>query len=218
LRGRIVLSLKPKNKENQACSEPLNKGDINMNEIHSMVGPVSNPTQSKEIDKLAKDLAKAQSEMGKVIKGSTNPFHKNKYGDLTACLDASLPHLNKNNISLVQGTDMVDDKFFVTSTLLHSSGQWILSKIYIPLTKLDAQGVGSATTYGRRYLLSAVCGLGQEDDDGNSISKLGAKAGLAHTPAMAKSPKNVSPKITTTATTRKPVPATVNKGGSNART
>jgi hypothetical protein len=34
--------------------------------------------------------------------------------------------------------------------------------------KVDGQGVGSSTTYLRRYSLAAVCGIAQEDDDGNS--------------------------------------------------
>ena len=39
------------------------------------------------------------------------------------------------------------------------------------MAKIDAQGVGSAITYGRRYGLAAMAGIAQKDDDGNSISK-----------------------------------------------
>jgi hypothetical protein len=56
--------------------------------------------------------------------------------------------------------------------LIHDSGQWIKSKIRIPLTnKKDAQEIGSACTYGRRYGLAAMVGLAQVDDDGNSNVK-----------------------------------------------
>ena len=41
----------------------------------------------------------------------------------------------------------------------------------MPVTKADAQGIGSTITYGRRYGLSAICGIAQYDDDGNSVSK-----------------------------------------------
>ena len=54
---------------------------------------------------------------------------------------------------------------------MHSSGQWIRSKVKLPLAKVDAQGVGSAITYGRRYGLSSMVGIAQFDDDANSIRK-----------------------------------------------
>jgi hypothetical protein len=34
----------------------------------------------------------------------------------------------------------------------------------------DAQGIGAATTYLRRYSLAAMAGVTQEDDDGNSAA------------------------------------------------
>ena len=39
--------------------------------------------KSNKIDKLAGALAKAQSEMGGVAKGKTNPFYKSSYAILT---------------------------------------------------------------------------------------------------------------------------------------
>ena len=41
----------------------------------------------------------------------------------------------------------------------------------MPVSKLDAQAVGSAITYARRYALSAIIGIAPEDDDGNSAAK-----------------------------------------------
>ena len=56
----------------------------------------------------------------------------------------------------------------VETVLMHSSGQWMSSVISAPISKLDAQSVGSAITYCRRYSLAAVAGIAQEDDDANS--------------------------------------------------
>ena len=54
--------------------------------------------------------------------------------------------------------------------LLHESGQWIRSKIKMPIGgKKDAQAVGATITYARRFSLSAMVGIAQTDDDGNSI-------------------------------------------------
>ena len=160
---------------------------------------------SNTIGELAKSLCNAQNNMGKALKTSSNPFFKSKYADLTVCIDAVLPSLNEEGIALVQGSEYDPDTktFFVTTTLLHASGEWIKSKIYVPVDKLNAQGIGSAQTYGRRYLLASMCGLGQEDDDGNSISKL--EKGKAGVPQMA---NGASPKKPQPATAKKPQPAT----------
>ena len=131
-----------------------------------------NGWKSSEINKLAESLAKAQSEMEGAKKESTNPFFKSNYADLHAVIKSSFPYLSKNGLSVTQGNEMIMGAVCVTTTLMHSSGQWIRSKVKLPLAKKDAQGVGSAITYGRRYGLSAIVGIAQYDDDAQSISYL----------------------------------------------
>ena len=126
--------------------------------------------KSPEIDKLAEALAKAQSEMEGAKKESTNPFFKSSYADLHAVIKSSFPYLSKNGLSVSQGNEIIPGGICVTTTLMHSSGQWLRSKVKLPLSKKDAQGVGAAITYGRRYGLSAIVGIGQFDDDAQSIS------------------------------------------------
>ena len=129
---------------------------------------------SDEIGELAGALAKAQSEMTMVEAKSTNPFFNSKYASLAAILEIAMPALNTNEIALVQGNrwDHNDNGFYITSMLMHSSGEWIKSEIRMPIAKKDAHGIGAATTYGRRYLLSSMVGVAQADDDGNgAISK-----------------------------------------------
>ena len=125
--------------------------------------------KSCKIDKLAGALAKAQGEMGGVKKTSTNPFYKSKYADINDCLEAAIPALSKNGLAITQGNEFNNQEgYYITTMLIHNSGQWIKSKIRIPLTnKKDAQEIGSACTYGRRYGLAAMVGLAQVDDDGN---------------------------------------------------
>ena len=41
----------------------------------------------------------------------------------------------------------------------------------LPITKHDAQGIGSAISYGKRYGLQAIVGIPSEDDDGNNAAK-----------------------------------------------
>ena len=160
----------------------------------------SNENQSATIGKIAAAMCKAQSDMGSALKSSDNPFFKSKYADVSECLKAALPALNDNGIALIQGSDWdsANKAFFVTTTLLHTSGEWIASKLYVPITKHDAQGVGAAMTYGRRFLLSGMCALAQADDDGNSISLQKLEKGKAGVPRMAQLGASPNTKQTTT--------------------
>ena len=118
-------------------------------EEYMWVGPT---LHSDTIGKLAGALAKAQSTMTMVEGKSTNPFFNSKYASLAAVLEVAMPALNANEIALVQGNrwDADDNGFYITSMLMHSSGEWIKSEIRMPIAKKDAHGVGAATTYGRR--------------------------------------------------------------------
>jgi len=127
--------------------------------------------KSPEIGKLAEALAKAQSELEGAKKESTNPFFKSSYADLHAVIKSAFPYLSKYGLSVSQGNEIIPGAVCVTTTLMHSSGQWLRSKVKLPLNKVDAQGVGAAITYGRRYGLSAIVGIAQYDDDANSIRK-----------------------------------------------
>ena len=124
--------------------------------------------QSEEIAELATALAKAQGKITGAQKGTKNTFFNSSYADLAACWDACREALSENGLSVVQaprGTSTID------TLLLHSSGQWIKSRLTVKPTKDDAQGQGSALTYARRYALAAMVGLAQVDDDGNAASK-----------------------------------------------
>jgi hypothetical protein len=50
----------------------------------------------------------------------------------------------------------------------HASGDELsFGKLFVPASKQDAQGYGSALTYARRYSLMTAFGICPEDDDGN---------------------------------------------------
>ena len=156
--AKTILEAKQKDEEKQKAID--NYEDRNRDEW-----------KSPEIDKLAEALAKAQSELEGAKKESTNPFFKSSYADLHAVIKSAFPHLSKHGLSVSQGNEIVPGAVCVTTTLMHSSGQWLRSKVKLPLSKVDAQGVGAAITYGRRYGLSAIVGIAQYDDDANSIRK-----------------------------------------------
>ena len=148
--------------------EPKDTSELEVSE--EIKQPQPEEWKSDQVDKLADALSKAQSEMKGATKKSVNPFFKSNYADLHAVIESSFPYLTKNGLSVIQGND-VDEKgsFYITTMLLHKSGQWIKSKLKMPITKPDAQGVGATITYARRFALSAMVGIAQVDDDGNSI-------------------------------------------------
>lgn len=117
-------------------------------------------------------LSKAQSEMGKARKDSTNPHFRSKYADLESCVDAVHGALAANGLAYVQRVHDADKAACVETIIMHESGEMFeCGKVSVPVSKIDAQGFGSALTYARRYSLSAAFGLATEDDDGNAATK-----------------------------------------------
>lgn len=131
------------------------------------------PRRSGELNELAAALSKAQSEFAPIKKENSNPFFKSKYADLSTVIEAVSKTLGKHGLSFTQLPSFLDGKVIVTTVLMHSSGQWMSSELAMPLAKSDAQGVGSAITYARRYALQSALGVAAEDDDdGNAaVSK-----------------------------------------------
>jgi len=118
----------------------------------------------------AKAFVAAQRATEAIKKASTNPAFKSRYADLAAVVEAVVPALNAAGIGVIQAADFDGDLVTVTTVLLHESGSSVTSSLRLRPSKTDAQGVGSATTYGRRYNLLAMTGAAPEDDDGAAAS------------------------------------------------
>lgn len=140
---------------------------------------------SPTLAKIAPSLLAAQAEITWATKDSTNPHFKNRYADLQSVIEAIKPALNKNGIFFSQHPTPSDaGTLGLTTTLLHSSGEWIEDTAIIPLPKNDPQGYGSAMTYGRRYGLAAICGLFQSDDDGEAAKPSQMPVKASQSPVM----------------------------------
>lgn len=142
---------------------------------------------SPTIGAIAKALAAAQREIGVAVKDATNPHFRSKYADLQAVDEACRPALSKHGIAIAQGTGYADGFVFVTTRLLHAdTGEWIESTLHIAPGKHDAQGVGSAITYARRFGLSALAAVpAGVDDDGEAAAGRGAPRGEVAVPPPA---------------------------------
>jgi hypothetical protein len=154
-------------------SETFDDAQVFMDSIEANTSESTEEWKSSRIDKLAAALSKAQGEIEGAAAKSENPFYKSTYADLHTVIKSATPALSKHGLAVIQGNKWCSKSngFFITTMLVHESGQWIKSEIRMPIGKKDAQGVGATMTYGRRYGFSAMVGVAQYDDDGNSIIK-----------------------------------------------
>lgn len=130
--------------------------------------------KSEEIDKLATALAKFQGSLEQPslnsevkVKTKTGGEYKFKYADLSECKRAAKQPLADNELSVCQ---LIEDDYSIRTILLHSSGQWISSKVRMPSNTADAQSIGSAITYAKRYAFCAILGIVADDDEDANIA------------------------------------------------
>ena len=113
-----------------------------------------------------KKLYKVQKEIGAISKDSTNPFYKSKYFDINSLIKQLMPILEKHNLLLLQPMSEGSQYSKIVDV---DTGDSVESSLSLPIN-LDAQKIGSAITYYRRYTLQSLLGLQAEDDDGNNAS------------------------------------------------
>lgn len=116
-------------------------------------------------------LAKALPELEGAKKNKANPAFKSKYADLSAVIEALEP-IKAEGLWYRQHSHESSDGVMVETFYIHTSGEQLSAgSLFMPATKKDAQGFGSALSYARRYALQLAFGLATEDDDGNAAVK-----------------------------------------------
>lgn len=139
----------------------------------------------KATPELLTALSKAQGEIENASKNASNPHFRSKYADLAEVLNTIRPTFSKHGLSILQSPEFDGSLVSVVTMVAHSSGGIITCRASCYPAKTDAQGIGSATTYLRRYSAAAIAGIAQEDDDGNSAAHNGRPN---QTPAQKVSP------------------------------
>lgn len=123
-----------------------------------------------------KDLIKVQNEIQTLYKDESNPYFKSKYVPLPNVLKAVKPILNDNGFLLTQRPLINENGIdLIRTEIIHESGKFIFCEAPLKMEEKDKnnpQKYGSAVTYMRRYSLTALLGLEEDDDDGNIASKL----------------------------------------------
>ena len=150
--------------------------------------------KSEQLQELAKALCVVQGKLEAAPKDVQNKHLGNKYADLASVWGACRKLLTENGLSIAQlptagGEGVID----LQTILLHTSGQWIASETCMPVVKQpgvnDAQAYGLVLSYARRYALSAMVGIIQEDTDADTGEHSQTKS-TARPPA----PKPATPK------------------------
>jgi len=144
-------------------------------------------------------LITVQSALQDAKKNAVNPHFKNKYADYASIVGTAKPLLISNGIGFSQTFDDAPAGMVtIITTLMHTSGEWIQSRLTLP-GGADPQKYGSAITYGRRYALSAILGMVTDDDDDANAASLPEQPrsqqarSSARTQAQAGAPANQAP-------------------------
>lgn len=121
---------------------------------------------------LLKGLAKFRAQIKQPKLDASNPFFKSSYLTLTGLITAIDEALKGTGLSYNQIIADNGQAAAVQTIITHESGGILITKPFtLRPTKADPQGIGSATTYARRYQLQALFGIaGEKDDDGNAAS------------------------------------------------
>lgn len=124
--------------------------------------------KSDSLNELAKSLCLAQAAFKPAKKDAKNPFFKSQYADFESIVFSTREALTSNNLCVIQTTRFELEKTVLVTTLLHSSGQYVSGEYPISAPVGDAQKMGSAMTYAKRYTYSAIVGVVTSDDDAES--------------------------------------------------
>jgi hypothetical protein len=132
---------------------------------------------SETIGAIAAALAKAQAELTNPEKAliatirASNPREKDqtfRYAALSSGLDIVRKALGGHEIATVQTTAIDNEAGLIrlTTTLAHSSGEWLSSEWPVcPIGETATpRSMGAALTYARRYALFTLVGIAGEDD------------------------------------------------------
>lgn len=126
---------------------------------------------------LATALVAFQAAMPKVAKNKTanvpmkgGGSYRYTYADLPDVSDAAIPALTANGLSFSCHPARTDDGAYeLRGILRHTSGEYDTGAV--PLNGRSMQEIGSAITYGRRYLLGCMTGIITDDDDDGAIAQ-----------------------------------------------
>ena len=116
-------------------------------------------------------------------KTADNPFFKSKYVELKEILKEAKRVCLDNNFIFFQYPEVINDKPILTTVLKHQDGTEIKGSVpIVAKDPTDPQKIGGGITYMRRYSLTAMLGIEEQDDDGNVASETKEVRTIDNTP------------------------------------
>jgi hypothetical protein len=138
---------------------------------------VSSIRFSESIGNLTAALAAAQLKFEPIFKDKTNLHTNSKYADLRSIVAATQPALAAEGIAIIQIPVVRGRDAGCFTRMAHKSGEFIESELLLPTAmpgradKFDAQVIGSAVTYAKKYTYGGFIGaVAEDDDDGNAAA------------------------------------------------
>lgn len=127
--------------------------------------------------------------MPAIRRSGYNPDTRSNFAKLEEIIDEVRPLLQAEKIVILQDAneDSPPNMVYITTTLLHESGEWISGSSGVTVIGRrkakddgggfhppDAQAWGGGQSYARRYSLTALlCIATEDDDDGNRATRRG---------------------------------------------
>lgn len=170
---------------------------------------------STSITTIAKALAAVSADLRNPAMDATNPGFKSKFISLVGLIDSLRGPLHAHGIVVLQPVSSpVAGRVRVTTTLLHSSGEWMSSTADLA-SGATAQSFGTAVSYLRRYTLQAMLGVSGDadaDDDGEAERLAALKPPIKRkaeaVPTSTLTTLTSPPVVKKSSTTAAPVPST----------
>lgn len=119
--------------------------------------------------KFLEAFAKFQEELAPVFKGSVNPHYRSSYANLEDVIKHVSPLLTKNGLCFTQKLRIDNGKNIIQTIVFHTESGEKLDSEMLLIEINDAQKIGAAITYYKRYELQAILGLATTDDDAESL-------------------------------------------------
>ena len=150
-------------------------------EISAFSNATATPPEPPAMDKIWKALCAAQAEISDPEKDSEADAgkYKYRYATLAGVLSVIRPVATKHKLSFTQLPSRIHtdqgELLGLTTIIAHESGQTIENYFEMYPPQRDPQGIGSAMTYMRRYVLMSMFGIAGADDDDAEKSQPKAK-------------------------------------------
>ena len=124
----------------------------------------------EEKKSLKQKVYEIRKEVGVMTKTKENPFFKSSYFDINDLVEHLEPILEKYKVMVNQPLTVLNGRTGVKTMLFDLESDEVNESVALLPDNLDAQKMGGAITFLRRYSLKSLLFLREVDDDANAAS------------------------------------------------